>query len=306
MIYDVRHVTTYTYGSPVTFAQCTLRMLPSSGVGQTVLSRSLTVDPQPSSLAEHISFFGEHVAVAQIDTAHTELRIEARSCVRVQRRHVGLHDTGLPWDQVREHAFAIQSLQPSSPAHFIFASRLTPFWSEVTSYVTESFSPRRPIIEAARDLIRRIRREFKYDPDATRVSTPLIDAFRARHGVCQDYAHIMIAGLRGLGLPAAYVSGYIRTIPPQGQPRLEGGDASHAWVALWCGPDDGWIGFDPTNNIIENDDHVVLGWGRDYGDVAPLGGILQGTREQEVDVAVDVIPIGEAASLAGEPVADRY
>ena len=233
------------------------------------------------------------MAVAQIDIAHSELRIEARSMVRVERRQVAPEERGIPWDSVREQAFAIQSLEPSSPAHFIFASHLTPFWPEVTAYIAESFQPHRPIIEAARALIGRIRREFKYDPDATRVSTPLIDAFNARHGVCQDYAHIMIAGLRGLGLPAAYVSGYIRTIPPNGQPRLEGGDASHAWVALWCGPDDGWIGFDPTNNILECDDHVVLGWGRDYGDVAPLGGILQGTRDQDVDVAVDVIPIEE-------------
>ena len=291
MIYDVRHVTTYTYGSPVTFAQCTLRMLPSTGVGQTVLSRSLTIVPPPSSLSEHVSFFGEHLAVAQIDTAHTELRIEAQSRVVVERRAIAADEPGLPWEAVREQAFAIRSLQPDSPAHFIFSSRLTPFWSEVTDYAAESFVPQRPVIDAGRDLIRRIRREFKYDPDATRVSTPLIDAFRGRHGVCQDYAHIMIAGLRGLGLPAAYVSGYIRTVPPYGQPRLEGGDASHAWVAIWCGSDEGWVGFDPTNNILENDDHVVLGWGRDYGDVAPLGGILQGTREQEVDVAVDVIPV---------------
>ena len=292
MIYDVKHVTTYTYGSPVTFAQCTLRMLPSSGIGQTVLSRALTIDPHPSSLSEHIAFFGEHVAVAQIATPHEVLRIEGRSRVQVERRKIGVGEDGQAWELVREQAFATQSLAPSSPAHFIYHSRLTPFWPAVTSYIGDSFSPRRPIILAARELIRRIRNEFKYDPDATRVSTPLIEAFNSRHGVCQDYAHIMIAGLRGLGLPAAYVSGYIRTIPPQGQPRLEGGDASHAWVALWCGTQDGWIGFDPTNNILENDDHVVLGWGRDYGDVAPLGGILQGTREQEIEVEVDVIPIG--------------
>ncbi len=301
MIYDVRHVTTYTYGSPVTFAQCTLRMLPSTGLGQTVLWRSLAIEPAPSSLTEHASFFGETVALAQLDVPHSTLRIEARSRVEVDRRRVDASHEGDAWETVREAAYQAQSLAPRSPAHFLFPSALTPFWPSVTGFVRASFPANRPIIAGARDLIQRIRREFRYDPDATRVSTPLIEAFEARHGVCQDYAHIMIAGLRGLGLPAAYVSGYIRTVPLFGQARLEGSDASHAWVALWCGPEDGWLGFDPTNSILENDDHVVIGWGRDYGEVAPLGGILQGTREQKIDVAVDVIPLlapGPALAVA--------
>ena len=292
MIYDVRHVTTYTYGSPVTFAQCTLRMLPSSDSGQTVLTSELLIDPSPASITQHISFFGDRVVVAQIDQAHSTLRIEARSRVDVNRRSVARDHAGEPWEVVRKRAFAIQSLEPMSPAHFLYPSAQTPLWPAVTAYVGQSFTPQRPIVAAAVELIARIRREFRYDPDATKVSTPLIDAFTGRHGVCQDYAHIMIAGLRGLGLAAAYVSGYIRTIPLHGEARLEGGDASHAWVGLWCGPQDGWIGFDPTNDMLAGNDHVVLGWGRDYGDVAPLGGILQGTNEQDVDVAVDVIPIG--------------
>ena len=181
-------------------------------------------------------------------------------------------------------------IDAGSPAHFIYGSQRARLWPAVTAYVEESFGSRRPIIAAARELIARIRRDFRYDPDATRVSTPLIEAFERRHGVCQDYAHIMIAGLRGLGLPAAYISGYIRTVVPTGKPRLEGSDASHAWVGLWCGGQDGWIGFDPTNDMVAENEHVVLGWGRDYGDIAPLGGVLQGAGEQEGDGAVDVIP----------------
>jgi transglutaminase-like putative cysteine protease len=291
VIYDVRHVTTYTYGSPVTFAQCTLRMLPTDGHGQAVLWRELAIEPQPAARTDHISFFGETVALAQIDTPHKVLRIEAKSRVDVRRRRIAPDRRGLAWEEVREQAFAIQSLAPRSPAHFLFPTSRTPFSPAVTAYVRCSFPNRRPVVEGARELIGRIRREFRYDPDATRVSTPLVEAFEARHGVCQDYAHIMIAGLRGLGLPAAYVSGYIRTVPLDGKARLEGSDASHAWVALWCGEADGWLGFDPTNNTVENDDHVVLGWGRDYTEVAPLGGILQGTNEQKVTVAVDVIPV---------------
>lgn len=289
MIYDVRHVTTYTYGSPVTFAQCTLRMLPSTGAGQTVSGARLTVDPAPSSQFEHVSFFGVRTVLAQIAEPHMTLRIEARSTVDVHRATIDPSRAGPGWEEVKAAGFASRSLGPDAPAHFIYASHRARLWPAVTAYVGESFGPGRPILTAARELIGRIQHDFRYDPDATRVSTPLIEAFERRHGVCQDYAHIMIAGLRGLGLPAAYISGYIRTVVPAGKPRLEGSDASHAWVGLWCGQQDGWIGFDPTNDMIAQDDHVVLGWGRDYGDVAPLGGVLQGAGEQKVDVAVDVI-----------------
>lgn len=290
MIYDVRHVTTYTYGSPVTFAQCTLRMLPSTGAGQTVAAARLTVDPAPSSRFEHVSFFGVRTVLAQIAEPHSTLRIEARSTVDVHRAPIDPARTGPAWEEVKAAGFASRGLGANSPAHFIYGSQRARLWPVVTSYVEESFGRGRPVISAARELIGRIRHDFRYDPDATRVSTPLIEAFERRHGVCQDYAHIMIAGLRGLGLPAAYISGYIRTMVPAGTPRLEGSDASHAWVGLWCGEQDGWIGFDPTNNMVAENEHVVLGWGRDYGDVAPLGGVLQGAGEQKVDVAVDVIP----------------
>lgn len=292
MIYDVRHITTYSYGSPVTFAQCSLRMLPGPGDGQRVLSAGLAIEPRPAVAVEHRSFFGLRVVIAQIDQKHTTLRIEARSRVEVQRGVMPTDRTGPAWESIQQQAFASRSLDPASPAHFIYPSHKVALWPDVTAYVGRSFGPGQAIIPAARDLIGRIRREFRYDPDATRVSTPLIEAFAGRHGVCQDYAHVMIAGLRGLGIPAAYVSGYIRTVTAAGQPRLEGSDASHAWVAVWCGPDDGWIGFDPTNDLVVADEHIVLGWGRDYGDVAPLGGILQGASDQDVDVAVDVIPIG--------------
>ena len=146
------------------------------------------------------------------------------------------------------------------------------------------------MLAGAAELMRRIRTEFRYDPKATVISTPLSEAFQKRHGVCQDFAHIMISGLRGLGLAAAYVSGYIRTIPPEGEARLEGADATHAWVALWCGDDLGWIGLDPTNDIMIGNDHIILARGRDYADISPVAGIILGSKEQDVDVQVDVIP----------------
>ncbi len=142
--------------------------------------------------------------------------------------------------------------------------------------------------------MRRIRDEFTYDPEATTVSTPVLDAFTARHGVCQDFAQVMISGLKGLGLPAAYVSGYLRTIPPPGKPRLEGADATHAWVSLWCGEAAGWVGFDPTNDLLVQNDHIVLAVGRDYSDVAPIDGIILAPGDQTLKVEVDVIPQAEA------------
>ena len=145
------------------------------------------------------------------------------------------------------------------------------------------------ILAGAVDLTHRIRTEFRYDPKATVISTPLNEVFVKRHGVCQDFAHVMIAGLRGLGLPAAYVSGYLRTIPPPGRPRLQGADATHAWVSLWCGEDIGWVGLDPTNDILVENDHIVLAVGRDFSDVSPVDGIIVGSRKQKLAVAVDVL-----------------
>jgi transglutaminase-like putative cysteine protease len=148
----------------------------------------------------------------------------------------------------------------------------------------------------------RMRRDFIYDSKATDVSTPPAEAFAARRGVCQDFAHIMICGLRGLGLPARYVSGYIRTIPPPGKPRLEGADATHAWVALWCGAEQGWIGLDPTNDLVVQGDHIVLASGRDYSDVAPIDGIILAPGKQTLKVEVDVVPETELALLADNAV----
>ena len=291
MIYDIRHLTTYRYGSQVTFAQCTLTLVPSTGPGQQVEHAGLAIEPKPRVLTHHRSFFGHQVAVAQIDVPHRELRIESRARVMVDRTGPGLLMPGSSWEQVRREAAGSRSLRPAAPGHFLFPSPRIQFAPAVTAYARESFATGMPAVEGGIGLMRRIRRDFRYDPDATRVSTPLIEAFTKRHGVCQDFAHIMIAGLRGLGLPARYVSGYIRTIPPEGQTRLEGADATHAWVDLWCGADLGWIGLDPTNAIAAGNDHIVLATGRDYDDVAPVGGVLLGASNQQIVVNVDVIPV---------------
>ncbi len=297
MIYHLRHLTTYSYSKPVTFARCALRLSPQQSLAQSVLGSDITIRPEPSRTRRHIGPFGEGVITAIIEAPHRELQIEAVSDVAVSRPALLSGMAGPAWETVREEAFGSMSLDAHGPAQFLYPTGMAPVHQALSAYVAHDFTAGRPIVEAAYALSRRIRAEFAYDPDSTSVSTPAIEAFEARRGVCQDFAHIMIAGLRGLGLPAAYVSGYIRTLPPPGQPRLEGADATHAWVDLWCGHALGWIGFDPTNALIVAGDHIVLATGRDYADVAPIGGVVLGPGDQKIAVAVDVIPADEGGAL---------
>ncbi len=289
MIYDIRHVTTYSYESPVSFARCSLRLEPRSGDGQQLVSHSVDIRPRPAERTVRRDFFGTHTESVLIETAHRSLRIDSRSRVSVSRQALGRTAPSPSWESVRDVAFEASSLGPASPVGYVFASALVPVQQPVTAYAAASFAPGKGIVVAAVDLMHRIYSDFKYDPKATVISTPLKEVFEKRHGVCQDFAHVMIAGLRGLGLPAAYVSGYLRTIPPPGKPRLQGADATHAWVSLWCGEDIGWIGFDPTNDILVENDHIVLAVGRDFSDVSPVDGIIVGSRKQKLAVAVDVL-----------------
>jgi transglutaminase-like putative cysteine protease len=289
VIYDIRHLTTYSYESPVSFARCSLRLEPRNGDGQQLVSHTVEIRPRPVDRAARQDFFGTHTESVLIESPHRNLRIDSRSRVSVSRSTPGRATLGPPWENVRELAFESISLGPASPVGYVFASPLVPVQSPVTLYASQSFPPGRGIIAGAVDLMHRINTDFKYDPKATVISTPLNEVFEKRHGVCQDFAHVMIAGLRGLGLAAAYVSGYLRTIPPPGRPRLQGADATHAWVSVWCGAAIGWIGFDPTNDILVENDHIVLAVGRDFSDVSPVDGIIVGSRKQKLGVSVDVL-----------------
>jgi len=289
VIYDIRHVTTYSYESPVSFARCSLRLEPRSGDGQQLVSHAVEIRPRPAERTIRRDFFGTHTESVLIETAHRNLRIDSRSRVTVSRQAPGRTAPSPSWESVRDVAFEASSLGPSSPVGYVFASSLVPVQQPVTAYAATSFPQSQGILAGAVDLMHRIRGDFKYDPKATVISTPLKEVFEKRHGVCQDFAHVMIAGLRGLGLPAAYVSGYLRTIPPAGQPRLQGADATHAWVSVWCGSEIGWIGFDPTNDLVVGNDHIILAVGRDFSDVSPVDGIIVGSRKQKLAVAVDVL-----------------
>lgn len=291
MIYDIRHVTTYHYASAVSFARCTLRLTPVDGGGQKLLSHRVEIKPKPAERSTRMDFFGIATESVVIDAAHRVLRIDSRARVEVNRAAVEQDAASPAWETVREQAFAMEVSAAPSPVNFIFASPLAPLQQQVTDYARTSFPAGGAIFVCAADLMRRIYADFKYQSGATTIATPLETVLKERRGVCQDFAHLMIAGLRGLGLPAAYVSGYLRTLPPPGQKRLEGADATHAWASVWCGPSLGWIGFDPTNNILIGNDHIVLATGRDFSDVSPVDGVIVGSRKQRLNVAVDVVPV---------------
>jgi transglutaminase-like putative cysteine protease len=272
-----------------------LRLTPPSNAVQTVLENAIVVTPEPSDSVKRTGPFGEETQTVLIDKPHRILVIEAKSWVDVRGQPVLSPGDSPAWEDVRAASFEASSLDADSPANFLYPTARTPITPEMTDFARLSFPTGRPIIEAAADLMTRIHDGFVYDAEATTVSTPAAEAFVARRGVCQDFAHIMIAGLRGLGLPAAYVSGYLRTNPPLGRPRLQGADATHAWVSIWCGGGRSWIGFDPTNAMLAHDDHITLATGRDYGDVAPIDGITLAPGEQALKVEVDVIPEDELA-----------
>jgi len=267
-----------------------LHVTPRDELGQRCIEHGLDISPRPVSVTLERDFYGNAVNVVAIETPHTELSIEATSIIEVTHE-IASSTSGLKWETVANEALARRDMSGTAPAHFLFSSPRVEMSADVTRYARDSFLQSRGVLDASRELMRRIKNDFAYEPDATEISTPLAQVFSERRGVCQDFAHIMIAGMRGLGLPVAYVSGYIRTVPPPGKKRLEGADATHAWVSVWCGPDDGWIGFDPTNAIETENDHIVLAVGRDFLDVSPVHGVFVGSGANELDVEVDVIPV---------------
>ncbi|KQM97864.1 transglutaminase [Sphingobium sp. Leaf26] len=296
MIYHVRHRTILRYASPMRLARFNLRLRPAPWMGQWTSDYALHVDPMPSVIESRPAAWPVQVARLVIESPIRQLTIESRFRAGVQHGAPILPDAGDPTvATVARAAILDRDMGPSAPAHYLFASPRAPLLAPIGDWVGDTLAPDRPIVAAARDLALRIKAEFAYQPGATTAATPVADAFAARHGVCQDFAHVMVVALRLAGLPAAYVSGYLRTLPPPGMPRLVGADAMHAWVMLWCGPTRGWIGFDPTNGVITGDDHLFVAMGRDYADVAPMDGLFVGGAGQSLSVMVDVEPEEEKA-----------
>ena len=292
MDYDIRLLLHYDYAAPVAGGQHLARLLPVSLPGvQEVLSAELEFEPAPDGHGEFTDFFGNRVVRLAFTQAHEHLQASLHARVRVARTPPPL-DLSPPPARLAGELARTWSLAPDSPHHFTAASPYVPLDARVTAYAARSAKDERSTYACASDLCRRIHADFVYDTEATDVDTPMQTAFAQRSGVCQDFSHIMIAGLRGLGIPAGYVSGFLRTLPPPGKARLEGADATHAWVRVWCGNEMGWQELDPTNAIPAGDEHITLAHGRDYGDVSLLAGVLKTSGAQESSQSVDVVPLG--------------
>ena len=292
MIYDVRQSTVYHYDSPAAYAHHVLRLTPIDRNHQRVHAAALDITPTPIDRREGKDFFGNRITWIAFDQPHDTLTVRVAARIAVEIKAAIKPGDTPAWEEVRTAAFACADLSPQAPSHYLFPSRQVSLDPEIRDYTAISFPSGRAALEGAVDLMNRIKSEFAYEVGATTASTTPPMSFALRRGVCQDFTHIMISGMRSLGLPVAYVSGYLRTVQPDGEPKLEGADAMHAWALSWCGEEAGWIGLDPTNDMLAGTDHVVLAIGRDYADVAPIDGVIFASGAQRLETKVDVIPVG--------------
>jgi transglutaminase-like putative cysteine protease len=290
MIYRIVHRTTYKYKYPVSVGNHVACLKPRTLLNHQLARNELSIQPVPATCTERVDYFGNLLCFFTIQEAHKELVVESRSEVIVDRNVTPWPQQSLPWEEAARLLPNDQSPAGLEAYQFGFESPRIRVRPEFASYALQSFTPGRPMPEALLDLTARIHRDFRFDSKVTNVRTPTEEVFRKRRGVCQDFAHLQIACLRSLNIAARYVSGYLRTYPPPGQPRLVGADASHAWVSAYC-PGFGWLDMDPTNNVVPSDGHVTLAWGRDYGDVSPLRGLILGGGAHTLKVGVDMEPL---------------
>ena len=288
MNYTINHRTSYSYKEPVSLCHNIARLVPRNTNGQFCKNATIKIHPEPDTMTEYEDIFGNKVIYFSIEKEHWELTVHVTS--QVERnvsgqikmnifRNATLEEVRLELNQMKTGAAEVRQ--------YIFETPMTASSENILAYTLGSFTPGRSVFESAEDLMRRIYTDFEYKPGVTTVSTPLSMVMEQRKGVCQDFAHLAIACLRAVGLPARYVSGYIETLSPEGVEKLVGVDASHAWFSLYI-PNMGWTDFDPTNNCIVADQHITIGWGRDYADVAPFEGIILSSGSHELVVSVDV------------------
>ncbi len=290
MIYRVCHRTSYAYASDVDLGAHMLHLQPRVLSWQRVIASTLAADPVPAAIRHGTDGFGNAVAWMFLDEPHPNFAVTLDATIEVTPPAVPPPERTPSWEDVSAVAYA-GGAGAFEAAEFLFDSPHAPALAEARDYAAPSFPPGRPVLEGVIDLNARIGRDFTFRGGVTGIDTTVRQVLKQRAGVCQDFSHLMIAGLRGLGLPARYVSGYIRTRPPPGQARRRGADQSHAWVGCWLGPEHGWVDVDPTNDILIRDEHVVLGWGRDFSDVSPLCGIILGGGKHKLTVSVDLEPV---------------
>jgi transglutaminase-like putative cysteine protease len=304
--YRVEHETRYRYMAAVSTSQHVAYLRPRELPRQRIAWHDLTVEPGPAEWSRRVDYFGNAVDQFTVLKPHTELSVRGHSLVE-RLDAVSTLDPELspPWEDVRDALRFRKGAPAGEPSQFAFPSSYIALDPDLHEFARASFPPRRPLLAAAMDLMHRIHAEFQYDPAATTITTPVSRVLAERRGVCQDFAHLQISCMRALGLSARYVSGYLLTDPPPGRPRLAGADASHAWLSVHC-PRHGWVDLDPTNGLVPDRRHVTVAWGRDYGDVSPLWGVILGGAGHTLRVGVSVTPLdpaewerARAAAVAG-------
>jgi transglutaminase-like putative cysteine protease len=291
MRYRVEHVTRVEYQAPVRRARFNLRLDPVPWPGQTIEDFELGIDPRPSLRERRLGHYPFNALRVEIDQPIERLEIRASFHATAEEPMLDLASPDLPIAEVARAAIERSDLGSWSPVHYLYPSPLLPGDRAIAAWARAQLPEEAPVLESGLALAEAVKRDFAYDPDATEADTPVGEAFAIRRGVCQDFAHVLIEAFRSVGLPAAYVSGYLRTVPPPGKPRLVGVDAMHAWVALWCGVQKGWVGLDPTNGCVAGSGHIVTAVGRDYADVSPIDGIFVGGGSQHIETMVDVLPL---------------
>ena len=295
--YHVLHETRYDYGSPVSLSQQQLHLSPRILAWQQVEEQCVDIEPTPSWRRDGLDAFGNPVTWVAFHAPHDSLLIRSVMTIAVEPHLPGDLKNSPPWEAVRDRlAYDATDPQPADldATRFLFESPHVRIKHELADYAADCFPPGKPLLLCVQALMAKIFTEFTFDPEATTVSTPVLEVLENKRGVCQDFAHLMIACLRAMGLAARYVSGYLLTRPPPGKPRLIGADASHAWVSVYVpGSEYGWVDFDPTNNLLPDTEHITLSFGRDFSDISPLRGIILGGGGAEPEVAVTVFPIDE-------------
>jgi transglutaminase-like putative cysteine protease len=289
MLYDVRHETRFHYSAPVSISHQLLTLRPRRSNRQNVQEVRVEVTPRPYVQRSWVDYFGNEIEFLTVQESHRDLVILSESQVEVLPGMNIMLDFSPAWEVVAQTMQTPTNGEALGASQYCFASPYVDIHARLRDYVLATFTPGRPLLGAVMALTTRIYEEFTYEGGVTDVYTPALEVLKLKKGVCQDFAHLQIACLRSIGLPARYVSGYLMTRPPPGKERLQGADESHAWLSVWC-PELGWVDFDPTNNLIPNLEHITVAWGRDYGDVSPVSGFIFGGGEHEVAVAVDVVP----------------
>jgi len=286
MIYRLRHATTYEYANPVVLGTHFMHLIPRLRPGQLIREAQLDISPLPDTRRDEVDHFGNRTTTVSMTAPHKQFIVSMSATVDVIHPIPPAPETSMRWE-----AIVAASVNDVDLVEYCLPSNLATPNEDIAAYCAVTFRPGRPIMAGLIELNQRIFNDMNYRSGVTTTQTTAIQVIRSRSGVCQDYAHLMIACLRSLGLPARYVSGYLRTWPVDGKPKHRGADQSHAWASAWTGPQGGWVDFDPTNNLVVSDEHVTLAWGRDFQDVSPLRGIILGGGRHTLRVSVDLEPV---------------